>query len=277
MIRPIVLPALLLLAFPLQAQNWCPPGATWTYSYFDGWAGAGITRYVYAGDTLIDGSPCQRIDQFVELESGTIYDMPASVITKVDGDLISILTGTGFDTLYWFGAAPGDHWKFPGIGAGGEQVLNVTDTGTVVIDGLSLHYLATEHDTLIERIGPLLSLMTLWDLTVVDGPGGQLRCYSDHTISYRAPWWAYDCESLMDIADPLPGTLTLISPNPGVNQLVLQVPPGTQGIQIRDALGRMVYHTEVARSRIEVDTGAWPSGLYLVQVDALPAQRWVKE
>lgn len=275
--------AALLLSFAAAAQNWCPSGATWTHTYTDGWIFNGYARFDYAGDTLIDGESCQRIDQYSEVWH-SILDAPiasyetAALITKVDGDLVSILTETGFDTLYWFGANPGDHW-YVAMPYAMEPLMrfDITDTGTVVIDGLPLRYVAAGPDTMVERLGSLSNFMLPWNAALIDHGTGKLRCYTDEAIDFHAPWWPLGCASWMGVNTTTGGPGMSLSPNPGRDQLVVQLPPGTQAIQVRDALGRMVFLTEVTGSRIEVDTGTWPQGLYMVQVDGQPAQRWVKQ
>lgn len=281
--RLLVLTLALSLSFAAAAQNWCPPGATWTHTYTDGWIFNGYARFEYAGDTLIDGESCQRIDQYSEawnfiFDTLMVSHEPAALITKVEGDLVSILTETGFDTLYWFGASPGDHW-YVAMPYAMESLMrfDITDTGTVVIGGLPLRYVAAGADTMVERLGSLSNFMLPWNAALIDHGTGPLRCYSDATISFHAPWWPFGCASGMGIDNIADGPRIPLSPNPGRDQLVIQLPPGTQAIQVHDALGRMVFHTGAAGSRIEVDTGAWPQGLYMVQVDGRPAQRWVKE
>lgn len=130
---------------------------------------------------------------------------------------------------------------------------------------------------MVERLGSLSNFMLPWNAALIDHGTGELRCSTDEAIDFHAPWWAYGCASGMGIGIPADGQRISLSPNPGHAWLTLQLPPGTHAIQLRDALGRMVFHTGVAGPCIEIETGSWPSGLYLVQVDALPSQRWVKE
>lgn len=44
-----------------NAQSWCPPGATWTYTHSNNWTHEGYARYQYIGDTVIDGNNAQII------------------------------------------------------------------------------------------------------------------------------------------------------------------------------------------------------------------------
>ncbi len=65
------------------------------------------------------------------------------IITLIDGDLVSIRTAIGFDTLCDFGAAPGDHWLITlEYGSNGWSNVMITDTGRTVIDGVELRYVA---------------------------------------------------------------------------------------------------------------------------------------
>ena len=52
----------MLVAHLANAQNWCPPGATWTHNYADvmmDWYG--VTRVEYQGDTIVGGLLAQKL------------------------------------------------------------------------------------------------------------------------------------------------------------------------------------------------------------------------
>ncbi|HMN04137.1 MAG TPA: T9SS type A sorting domain-containing protein [Flavobacteriales bacterium] len=280
--RLFVLTFALPLSFAAAAQSWCPPGATWTYEA--GLFVAGFQRMTYTHDTIIAGHTAHVIDRYVAIQyplpppdygftEPYIDHTPVAAITQLEDDVVYIFSGTDRDTLYWFGALPGDHWYPAFVDDPTCQPLTVTDTSTTVVDGVPLRTLNVSGVTVMERIGCTWDMFMYCPNWIIDGPMG-MRCYSDAEIEFSLV--AGECELLMGVPEAERSHIALY-PNPGTNQLILQLPPGTFKIQIRDALGRMICQTKAAGSPIEIDTGAWPSGLYLVHVDGQPAQRWVKE
>ena len=84
------------------AQNWCPPGAQWVYNTGDAILVAN-TLIQYAGDTVIDNYPAQRLDQ------NTRYTY------WVTGDTLFDLQGPSFFTR--------NEWR-----CGGEWTVAVWDS-----------------------------------------------------------------------------------------------------------------------------------------------------
>lgn len=266
----------------LQAQSWCPPGATWTYNA--DMALSGFQRMTYTHDTIIAGHTAHVIDRYPAIQyplpppdfgytEPYIDHTPVAAITQLEDDVVYIFSGTDRDTLYWFGALPGDHWYPAFVDDPTRQPLVVTDTSTTVVDGVPLRTLQVSGYTVMERIGSTWDMLLTCPNWLVDGPTG-LRCYSDAEIEFSLV--AGECELLMGVPEAERSHIALY-PNPGSERFVIQLPPGMHRIQVRDALGRVVFHAGAAGSRIEIDTSTWPSGLYLVHVDGRPAQRWVKE
>ncbi|MBK8228914.1 MAG: hypothetical protein IPK70_17275 [Flavobacteriales bacterium] len=99
-----------------HAQNWCPPGATWTYYMQASW-GEGYYDLLYAGDTLLGGELGQKIyssSNFYYVDIGTVMVDPPQyyITTRRDTDMVwwwepDLMV---WDTLYNFGAIPGDRW-----------------------------------------------------------------------------------------------------------------------------------------------------------------------
>lgn len=246
------------------AQSWCPPGATWTYTYTNGWTVNGVARFTYVADTVIAGTPAQKITWHVD---GTQMGSPISVdnppiFTSVNGDLVNILTDAGFDTLYYFGAVPGDGWGIATVDGSpsfGEVV--VTDTGTVVIDGVSLRRLITGSDTITERVGASFAFMLPWNQYILDEAGGPLRCYTDDQVSYQAAWWGFACDSWLGMNDPKKA----IGPQPMVHSTGSQVQVYTSQaatLLICDATGRVVLHTTVPPGESTFNASLWGFGVY---------------
>lgn len=255
----------LLLTLFIRAQIWCPPGAEWTYTFTNGWTVDGFARFTYAGDTTIGSIPSQVLSMHAE---GDLFGSPFSedygpYYTALDGDLVSIWTTTGFDTLYYFGALPGDHWQLTSEDGTPSMIpVTVSDTGTMVIDGLPLRYLTTASDTIVERLGSLHGFMLPWVSFTLDAPGGPLRCYEDIGMAYNAFWWNYGCGSLTGLHGSESGTVSVIFPNPGTDHLMLSLPPGRNDILLSDAMGRIVLRSSLSDQQVRVDTSDLGRGVY---------------
>jgi hypothetical protein len=282
--RAILLP-LALLPLLAAAQSWCPPGATWTYTYSNGWNIQGVATFSHAADTTIDGSSAQRIDwQINATQNGVpLPSVQPSFYTKVDGPIVSIQWEGQFDTLYHFGVVPGDSWHPADWVEVPEYRWLVTDTGTVTLDGLDLRFLVVENnwttDTIVERLGALRSFMLPWEAMIIDAPSGPLRCYSDNEVGFHASWWNYGCTSLVSVDEVSAHDFDLF-PNPGTTHFSLDLPPGPHTITLFDATGRMVLQHRTAYERPVIDTITLPTGLYLVRIvdrsGAVHHHQWIK-
>lgn len=139
-----------LISVTAQAQSWCPPGATWTHEYADALGGYfGVQKVEYVGDTILGGYTAQRLEQthVVAPSGSTNYASynSFSLFTRSDSAVVFIWDGVGaYDTLFWFGAEPGDQWRAPGWPDDGNIVLTVSDTATVDVDGVPLRRLVVE-------------------------------------------------------------------------------------------------------------------------------------
>jgi hypothetical protein len=273
---------LMLGAHLANAQSWCPPGAQWTYEA--GMFLAGFNRMSYTHDTLIAGFNAQVIDRYSAIQypqpppdplfSGPPYISytPISVITRSEADVVYTLQGGVWDTLYWFGAVPGDRWFPSHINDTTCMPLIVTDTGTIVIDGVPLRRLEVAGYTVIERIGCTWDMFLYCPNWIIDGPMG-MRCYRDNEISSGS-----DCEALVGVDEKTEEERPICAPNPGTDHFTLSLPPGTHAITLVDATGRAVLHQNANGGRAIFDTAGLPSGIYFVRIDhGVQPVRWVKE
>ena len=287
--RTIPFAALLLLTSIANAQSWCPPEAEWTYTSW-GFSFQGYTSFTYVGDTVIDGTSSQKLDaRLVAYDFAlgqNIDNQYADYFTNLSGDLVSIWNGVEFDTLYWFGAAPGQGWKLtldPGIGLPDDFDILVQDSGTALVDGLPLHWLKVLHsqlgpDTIYERMGGLLQFMVPWEALFVDGNSGPLRCYHDVAIDHVVPSWNEACDFVLGVDEPTALSNTAIFPNPGTDHFTLKA-PGHHGIlEVLDATGRRILVRELRDGSALIDASAWDPGLYLLRMEgSLDPLRWMKE
>lgn len=270
-----------------SAQVWCPPGATWSYTYSNGWSHEGYARFTYTGDVVLNDTLAQRItihEEGMDWPNNTTFSWEDSVFTAVHGDLVSIWTGARFDTLYYFGALPGDHWQRTVLNDMESMQLEVVqDTGSTVIDGIPLRYLAMEDgDTLMERLGSLTGFMLPWTALMMDAPGGSLRCYADGDIDFKASWWAYGCASWAGLEELNSAVTFSLSPNPGNGTAHLAWPAFREfDLEVRDALGRIVHRERIVVGSSNVELPYVKAGVYDLLVTARDGTRasakWIKQ
>ena len=288
MLRNLAWSILLVSPQALVAQNWCPPGATWTYSITDDvpYAWHGFLVVTYARDTLWGGHPGQVFSSHAVMVLGdlgftSVSDVDVSNITWVEGDVVH--APTTWDTLYNFAAVPGDFWygsTYARVNCPGDP-LAVLDTGHVMVDGLSLRYVDVDNGVnglhrIIERIGYDL-WMTPQLNCVPPSAIATLRCYHDDEIDYVAPGWSGPCEGIVGIGEQVIGSSSYVFPDPGADHFTLSLPPGPHSIALFDATGRLTLQQRTIDERATIATAHLPSGTYVVRVDEGRPMRWVKQ
>lgn len=276
----VCLATFLFLAAALNAQNWCPPGATWKFDTGSPW-GASQHRIEYIEDTIIDGYVAQRLGQ-----SGILTDLwgidtlintvGIDFFTRTNGDVVWEYNGTSWDTLYWFSAVPGDQWsaiEFLNSGACPTAKWVVADTFTTNVYGIPLHALdliGMDDDwqwgqtTIIERIGgegqAIFPAQTLC--------GGIVECYCNRL-----------CYSDQDINPNSSCAITLRVDELGLaaSQLGLFPQPASDKVQISSTNGKPITQLLVsdARGKIVLTETTNRTGHYTLAVDQLPAGYYV--
>lgn len=297
--RAALLP-LVLLPLLVPAQSWCPPGATWHFT-FGGYQYEGYVQRTYVTDTILGGRSAHRLtDSGYKISTFNGYPVYSTVLathyTSLDDDLLLIWLGTEWDTLLRFDAIPGDRWFPPGVAGGicGDApsgMYEVVDTSTMWLNGMALRSITLdavlENGALMgspwfhvtERIG-LHQGFRIDPWCVMDAGYEQLRCYSDSTFSYQAPDWTDACDHGLRI-DHLIHDLDGIFPNPGTTHFTFDLPPGPHTLTIFDATGHMVLQQRTSDARPVIATEALPAGLYRITVrdeqGAVASATWVKE
>ncbi len=289
--RILLFPIGLLFLSNLNAQQWCAPGAEWLFN-FGSMQASGVRRAWYSGDTIVGGQPSQRIDQTIvayepvpPLGSPFTYqDQP--FFTNAQGDLVQLWdqSSSAFDTLAWFGAAPGDHWHLPGLS--GDARFDVLDTGTRVVDGILLRYLVVEEpvvmgiaDTLFERIGFEYFYLLPIESIVVDFTTNWLVCYRDAQIGQFEGWFpsGEPCDFSVSVKEREDARLQP-HPNPGTDHFTLSLASGPHVVTLRDAGGRVVLRQRSSGEQTWVDTGKLAPGTYVARVDEGSSRvLWVKQ
>jgi hypothetical protein len=279
----------------LSAQNWCAPGATWNYATQASW-GEGCYEHLYVGATLLGGVIGQNIftaSNFYYVDLGAVvYEPPHYYITTRWQDDIAwwwVPDLMDWDTLYNFGAVPGDKWlppNFVGLCPPYEWI-EVVDTGSVLVSGVSLHYLdimqAGTEDTVYSRITERFGWeweINIWPPCV--GPPeiiSGLISYSDDEISWTNPAWTEGCFGVVGLEEQSSSGIRLF-PNPGNTQFTLDLPAGPHTITLFDATGRLVLQQRTTDTRPVVGTEVLPAGLYRISVSdecgMVTGAMWVK-
>jgi hypothetical protein len=297
--RTLSINACCLFASFSMAQSWCPPGATWTYGIaFIGTYG--YQQYSYAGDTILGGHTGQRIAMEGAMQYWPDYtpvnefSNPLALITSLQNDVVMLWSSDtlSWDTLLWLGALPGDHWQrahaIPGVCDPMDDIL-VTDTTTIVVDGVPLKQLTIEQrwaggyqesSTITERIGWNWNII-LWEACmIVDGPAG-MRCYSDQDISYSTH--PFGCTSLVGMSEVEERPAIQLLPNPGNDHVTVDVPSAVadRTFILFDPQGRELLREHLISERAAVNTEHLRPGIFPWKVIAtdgavLGQGRWVK-
>lgn len=260
-----------------------------------GWPVEGYNRLYYAGDTLLDDRLGQRLaEQHAEQSWGSSYVFqyhnPVAQITAVEDGVVFLWSTTleAWDTLFWFGAAPGEHWQRPHVQfivGNPTDRIEVVDTGTVLLDGLPLRTLDVEVIcdqlpefytlTITERLGTS-SVLNLPDGCAFDYFAWELRCYSDDEMAWNQ---IGPCDTFLNFSDhPASSSAGSPFPNPGTDHFVLPVSPDVHSVKLFDSTGRLVHRVRTGQEQVVVDTSELPSGIYFVHEDGMRASfRWIKE
>lgn len=284
--RTIAIISALVANLHAVAQQWCPPGAEWSFAYSSvnwstGETQGGVLLARYTGDSLVGGYTAQRIEQnlyyqmngqgdFINASWGRLYTRYAEDVVFLWQPWLG-----QYDTLLWYGAVPGQSWIVPNVGE-----IVVLDTATVAVAGELLRMLTVRQhmdgqptmfvDTLHERVGfdQLYLLPDASFTPYLDGPINGLICYRDQEISYSRPG-TQDCGFAMSI-DKIasPPSLTIL-PNPGSEMLWVERPEGMRGelvIQVRDVHGGVIGNWTMKGVNLRIDAEQWSPGLYLIEL-----------
>lgn len=276
--------SLVLCSVSSHAQTWCPPGATWTYNA--GLLLQGYQRLSYVGDTLIDSYVAQKIDryfaaQYPQPPPGPLFSGPPELhysplvaITRVENDVVYIREETEWDTLFWIGAVPGDRWTAAHVTDPDCEPFIVSDTGTVMIDGVDVRYVeGANWPRVYERIGSIWDLYLYCPNWIIDGPTG-LRCYQDDEMNYTMV--QEPCELFAGINETGNDEWIQPFPNPGTDHFNLNnLEPGST-IHVLDAMGRTVLQQRAIGTSTNIDASKFATGVYQVHTGDR-TMRWVKQ
>ncbi|MDO9511135.1 MAG: T9SS type A sorting domain-containing protein [Bacteroidales bacterium] len=185
------------------SQNWCDQGALWYYGYANV-GGAGYVTIKYKNDTTIGGQTCQLLQKKLHYtdgsSGGTTVQVIGNAYTYFQDDVVFTWDNleNDFDTLYYFGAKPGDIWN---VSLSPQSQSNITITAEALgrgnrnIDGQLYRWINVQYqfvgnsagtvyysDTVYTKFGHTGTYMfpADWYYSLTDGnEGGAFRCYSD--------------------------------------------------------------------------------------------------
>jgi len=285
------------MAPAVQAQQWCPPGAEWTFNYHDVLGGhEGYLHVAYGQDTLLNGLSAQCLDAHAwtyDHNTAGYVDFPhLRLFTTFDGNMVRLWDAyyQDFDTLFRFDAVPGDRWGIPWHPS--LSSLVVVDTLHTMIDGMLLRQIVVGFDqpgslftdTITERIGALSMYIDPFYTIGIDGPVGGLRCYTDLDIQYIRPEAEFGCFSMLSVNEYAAGRFS-VYPNPGRDRVRFDIPvelaPVVWQASIFDARGVLVMDERLVDREGWINTGGILPGLYTIKLhgsdDRTYHFRWVRE
>ena len=291
---------LVLLITSAQAQSanpaiWCPPGARWSYGYFDMSSSGTVTEW-YAGDTVVSGQPAQvvrrRVTATQRMGPSYSFALP-KVVTRVVGERVEVLANGQFYTLYDFAARPGQTWLTvpvtpTGTCAQGLVQVVVDSTGQQQVGGRTLRWFrmhltgttGTQPGTWSGRVYEMLgSLYYMQPQSLIchgTDPG-----FMSPFVSFQATSPAFSVT--LRNGSVVLGTSTRadaagfsVFPNPaaGARQLGLQLPavlaPGAR-LRLLNGIGQEVRQQQTAPNK-SFSVEGLPAGTYTLLLSE-PGQR----
>ena len=278
------------------AQNWAPAGAKWHYTYIG--FSIGYVEIANVGDTVIAGQTCQKLQKtFNGLQFGVtpmnfVFD---TTYTYESNGIVYVLEQNQWKTLYNFNAVLGEHWPMAPIpefgGCTENSQLKVLATGTKVTNAQTLKYLVVVdfcnpdltsqgfQDTIIEKIGFTGSYMLPFDMCTMafDGnEGGPFRCYSDNNFATYKPFYANECDYLVDLDEITFMRSVKIWPNPSAGDLYIESELPFVNIQLTDATGRTIQSFDLKAGVNQLHFPSLQSGTYFIRKDG-QCVKWVVE
>lgn len=289
-----------LLPLLISAQNWCPNGATWHYSFWNVWV-VGYFKIEYVGDTTVNTVQCKMLIRTVCLKnvgipnSDSIVYVLGKEYTYADNDKVYIYKHNQFYTLYDFSANTGDTWTVPEIsrfdGCDTVGTVKVDSAGTVMINNQNLRYICVSPaDTsqkwgwcakIVEKIGPIKSLSSypysyllpqkfdycgMFIDQVIEG--GNFRCYSDNDLFSYTSNIAPSCDYITSI-----NTINNISdrvkvyPNPSNGSFSIELDKSlpVKEIMITNLLGKNIFRQQINDEKV-IDINNLASGSYILSI-----------
>lgn len=291
----LLLSILLCLLMTSRAQEneaWCPPGATWHYTFYSALFFPYCTSLHYSGDETVGGKVCKRIttrlcktnesspdilwhedDKYTYEEDGVVYIWQEQL--------------SAFDTLYNFNAGIGDTWEIAvPLGAENNPIVSVVvlDTGIEEINNLKLRKLEVEYSckdgdiggephttTICERVGDLkyhlyFAYGFCSGYADVDYDNSALRCYQDDAFPlYETGLAPYcDYQLVVSVEDNEKPEVFTVKPNPATDYVDIESESSLVEVIIYDISGRKVLSQQMNVFGARIDLSHLSGGTYFV-------------
>jgi hypothetical protein len=280
---------LFLILTALNAQNWPPLGAKWTYSHHSWfYPYPNEPKYIECiGDTIIDGKTCRILEDnclcgFNEGWASFIYR---------ENDKVYIYTDSikGFNLLYDFGAGPGDSWTLisPNPEFGDSTVVTVLALGTEVILGDTFNVQYIDNDPyscyylesyIIENIG---SHYCFYPINIcLDPITGPIRCYEDTNGLIKFTDLPCDTVIINSIEENSAYNLIKIFPNPAHSRIFVNVDSlnnDEYSVSILSVNGQKQIHTTSLKNNAEIIIEKLRRGVYYIQLEFENGQTVIKK
>lgn len=286
--RVLISLVLTFLLCHLSAQiTFCPPGAKWNYSFYDGYFDGSIFNETvsYANDSLVDNDSVKVLRHNWFFKRFSPVGGNGKTFLKQKGDTVFMRnswTNDQWQILYNFAALPGQSWTnvFPGIA---HYTTTVNSVAVVNIGGHSLKQLQVSYSNYLdvpimsatsvpyqgvitERFGSDGFIFNYFCGLNMHGPDlDKFLCYTDNKMGVQA-FTDKPCNysNLTDLNE-MGNTLHLkIYPNPFQDHLNIE---GENGLKIRltDLSGRLLLDDKVGSAE-RIHAEALVPGLYFLHI-----------
>ncbi|MBX2978058.1 MAG: T9SS type A sorting domain-containing protein [Flavobacteriales bacterium] len=284
------------------AQEWCTPGAKWSYQ-IDGWFIQTQDTYTYLADTFYEGRMAQKIQ--VHSLGTLLGSIPPEEVDEIWTEFTAVEDGIvwiwktyggtpSWDTLYWFGAQVGDRWwpiahplECPPFG-----MLEVVSTGSMELQGVELATVTVviiNEDgepyslpfTITERIGSIPRIVPSYFCNlIIEYPFIPGACYADQEIEFSLG--GLDCTLTVNVEQENDRVdKPTLHPNPGTTFQLTGIGQSPALMRMLDVQGRTVHEGLFVTEHSMVDIPGLNAGTYLVHLQFSDGRRevlrWTKE
>jgi len=279
-----------ILLTNLFSQVWIDNGAQWTFDYSNV-SESGTWRWEYTHDTIIQGHQSQVINgtQYRYGGPGTAIINTGETYTYHSNDSVFYFKDNQFFLLYDFGAQIGDTWVVSidtnFSACEDSAVVEVTDTGTMLINGVNYRTITLEtisaslyalNGLCVERFGIIPTSYQNNNFGFVPGyqycPNGPIidyplltfRCYEDSTFPTYNPT-SRDCDTLtLDLSNELTIDDIKIYPVPSSNSIQIESTGKTiSSVEILDMNLRTIVRQPFKGN---IDISELNSGVYFIRI-----------
>lgn len=278
-----------------NAQQWCSPGAKWTYE--NAYVIQHLFKFEYVGDTLINGYNSNIINKYSRIYffgppgSGPYAgqeEMIGSEYTLFRNDTLYHIRDGELKFLYDFGASAGDIWEvevsfsLDTVYNCASQIITVDSVGIEEINGVPMRWVAYSSNTIdasgkaYERFGPINNFIfpQLTSCDLQEPPLMILRCYSDDEIGqvegetsiWIQPEFRCDLYETVSIRQVTDQNEFQVYPNPASKSIIIRKTSSSRlNCIIINAIGQEVQRNELINNISTLDINL-NSGLYYLKI-----------